>query len=531
MQDSIHLVERGVKKLNWLLRLFMTIFTKRGGQIVFAGFISISIAIAIAGYQAIGIITNTFLSGLFEGEGGASGAIDYSSWYVQEPTTENLLVLLLSWIGEFFTRALLDDLIFIDTQFIYYFLILGTILIFSVVSGFPTFAAGADPKSIKIERVLGKLKAFAGDYLYIEVRIKNKSLNPIPILEVYDAYPEVFDLVLGENFVTTQLASKQATSFSYIVQIPVRGRFLIGPTKVILHDRQGFFSSEAVLAELSEILVYPSYEDIKKLEMMGDKRKLGNLFGAHKTKVKGGGTDFFGIRQFNPGDPLKNVHWPSVAKSGGEKLMVREFESEQNIRVMILLDTSSSMGAGLPRNTKLEFSIRSAVMMAYLALEKKDSVGLTTFDEEVDVYMEPSGNQNFMYRFLEELANIKPKGQGKLQKAVEYLIPRLGKATYMIILSDLEGSNEEVIEAVKMLRAHKHRVFIISPFGPWFETRMSELSATDRLIGEAIQESLITRRKELFKLLTGLDTISLSVGPDDMLANVISEFSKLKAHS
>ncbi len=514
----------------------MTIFTRRGGQIIFAGFISISISIAMAGYQAIGVLIDTFLGSLFTGGdlgGGSAGAIDYSEWYgsISTPSGENIGPLLMTWFGETFTRFALNDLVYLDQQIVTYFLLLGSLLIFSVVVAFPLFATGADPKSISIDRKLSKHKGFAGDYVYIEVRIKNKSLKQIPVLEVYDAYPEVFDLVLGENFATMQLSPKQATAFGYLVQIPVRGKFLIGPTKVILHDRQGFFSSEAILAELSDILVYSSYEDIKKLEMMGDKRKLGNLFGAHKTKVKGGGTDFFGIRQFQPGDPLKNVHWPSVAKSGGEKMMVREFESEQNIRVMIMLDSSSSMGAGLPRNNKLEFSIRSAVMMAYLALEKKDTVGLCVYNEEVETLMDPSGSQAFMFQFLNALALVTPKGQARMLKAVEYLLPRLGKATYIIIISDLESPREEIIEAVRKLRSHKHRVFIISPFGPWFETRISELSPTDRLIGEAIQESLINDRKELFKLLQGLDTVGISVGPDDMLANVISEFSKLKARS
>ena len=525
-----------LKSARFFVVYLMTIFTRRGGQIVFAGFISISISISFAGYQAIGTLIDTFLGSLFTGGelgGGSAGSIDYSQWYngLDNPTGANIGNLIMLWIGETFTRFALNDLVYIDEKIVTYFLVIGSLLIFSVVLAFPLFATGASPKSISIDRKLSKVKGFAGDYVYIEVRIKNKSLKQIPVLEVYDAYPEVFDLVLGENFATMQLATKQATAFGYMVQIPIRGKFLIGPTKIILHDRQGFFSNEAVLAELSEILVYSSYEDIKKLEMMGDKRKLGNLFGSHKTKVKGGGTDFFGIRQFQPGDPLKNVHWPSVAKSGGEKMMVREFESEQNIRVMIVLDSSASMGAGLPRNNKLEFSIRSAVMMAYLALEKKDTVGLCVYNEEVEQLLEPSGSQSFMFQFLNALALVTPKGQSRLLNAVEYLLPRLGKATYIIIISDLENPREEIIESVKKLRSMKHRVFIISPFGPWFETRISELSPTDRLIGEALQESQINERKELFKLLQGLDTIGISVGPDDMLANVIAEFSKLKSRS
>ncbi|MCY3414810.1 MAG: DUF58 domain-containing protein [Candidatus Heimdallarchaeota archaeon] len=120
---------------------------------------------------------------------------------------------------------------------------------------------------------------------------------------------------------------------------------------------KGFFSDEAVLAEMSDMLVYTPYKYIKKLEMLDNKRQFGKLFGLHKTKIKVMFTDFFGIREYQPGDPLIYVHWASVAKSGGERLLVREFESEQNFRVLFSLDSSANMDGGIPRNTKLEFLV------------------------------------------------------------------------------------------------------------------------------------------------------------------------------
>jgi uncharacterized protein (DUF58 family) len=503
----------------------MAIFTRRGGSIVFLGFMSISIAIGMAGYQAISIITTTFLGGALESQGGESigDSVDFGDQYPDnsQVSTEALGQIFGVTFMEVMFSAIFNTIVTIDSTIIFYFMILGTMLIFSVVSGYPAFAAGANPGSVQIVRRLGKLKAFAGDYLLVEVRVKNKSINPIPIIEVYDAYPEVFELILGENFLTTTLNPKQGITFAYVVRIPVRGRFLIGPTKIIIHDRQGFFSDEAVLAELTDILVYPSYEDIKKLQMLGSKRQL----------IKGMGTDFFGIREYQPGDAMKYVHWASVAKSGGEKLLVREFESEQNIRVLLVLDSSASMGAGLPRNTKLEYAIRGCVMMGHLAMENKDMVGLAVIDSEVRTWMEPTGSKTFLFRFLEELANVKAQSDTRWSEATNEIIPRLGKASYVIILSDLEGDQDDFLEAIKTFRSHKHRIFVISPFGPWFEARSYDLSPTDRIIGEAIQEGLVSRRKELFKLLHNFDSTAITVGPDDMLANVMAEFQKLKARS
>ncbi len=510
----------------------LTIFTKRGGSIVFLGFMSISIAIGLAGYQAIQIITGTFLGDTLNQVTGGQG-VDFSNNYPSNGylgSAELGQIIGASFLEIFFS-AIFNTIINVDSSMIYYFMLLGAILIFSVVSGYPTFAAGATPGSVMIKRVLGKTKGFAGDYLNIEVKIKNKSINPIPVIEIYDAYPEVFELVLGENFLTTQLGPKSSISFVYIVRIPIRGRFLIGPTKIIIHDRQGFYSNEAILAELNSILVYPSYEDIKKLEMLGSKRQLGKLFGAHKTKIKGMGTDFFGIREYNPGDPLKFVHWASVAKSGGEKLLVREFESEQNIRVLLVLDASASMGTGIPRNTKLEYAIRSCVMMAHLAMENKDTVGLAIANNEVRSFIEPTGSKSFLFRFLEELANVNAENRIKWEETANYLIPRMGKASYVIIISDLEGDHNDFLEAMKIFRSHKHRLFIISPFGPWFDAQSYDLTESDKIIGEAIVMDLITKRKNLFKKLQKYEAVAISVGPDDILANVMQEFQRLKASS
>ena len=308
----------------------MAIFTRRGGAIIFVGLMLLSVSIALAGYQAIGIITTTFLgdfaAGLSEGD-----VFDAASLYPSndELGFAGLLQILIAMFTDVMFQLIFNTAFTITNDLIIYFMVLGSMLIFSVIVGYPAFASGTGPSSVRIKRTLGKEKGFAGDYLYVEVKVNNKSINPIPVIEIYDAYPEVFDLALGENFLTTQLGPKQTLEYSYVVRIPIRGKFLIGPTKIIMHDKQGFFSDEAVLAELTEILVYPSYEDIKKLEMLGSKRQLGKMFGAHRTKIKGMGTDFFGIREFQPGDPLKFVHWAAVGKTGGEKIMVREFESEQ----------------------------------------------------------------------------------------------------------------------------------------------------------------------------------------------------------
>ncbi|MHA1304840.1 MAG: DUF58 domain-containing protein, partial [Candidatus Heimdallarchaeaceae archaeon] len=414
----------------------------------------------------------------------------------------------------------------LDTTLIWYFIISGVMLIFSVLLGLPFYRLGSNPKSIEIKRRVAKPKAFAGDYVYIEVEARNKSVNQLPHVEIYDAIPEVFDLVLGENFIITQLNPKETVSFGYVVRIPIRGLFEIGPTKVIIKDRMGFYATEGEIKTKTEILVYPSYEDIRKMEMIGKKRRLGVIFGMHRTKVKGMGDDFAGIRQYQVGDPFKFIDWKAFSRSG--KMMVREFEAEQNIRVIIFIDASASMGAGLPRNTKLEYAIRSAVLLMHLAFEKHDMVALCIYDSEVRTWIDLTGTRSRLFAFLEALAHAKPHGEADLEKAVDYVIKRVRRASYLVVLSDLESNPHKVVNAVRQARGRKHQVTVISPFGPWFEIVSQQLSPIEQLIGYAMVEKQMSERYRMFKALRRYDTTTVNVGPDDFLPTIMAQFRRMQ---
>ncbi len=476
-------------------------FTRRGGWLVFAGIVMISIGFALAGYLSLNNIIASFTSEPITLEGSTAeaqgfGIMDIVHFYVK------------------------------DATLIWYFIIAGVMLIFSVLLGLPFYRLGANPKSIEIKRRVAKTKAFAGDYVYIEVTARNKSVNQIPTIEIYDAIPEVFDLILGENFIVTQLNPREEITFGYIVRIPIRGEFDIGPTKVIIRDRMGFYATEGEIKTKTSILVYPSYEDIRKMEMIGKKRQLGLLFGFHRTKIKGMGTDFFGIREYQTGDAFKFIDWKAYSRT--QKMMVREYEAEQNIRVVIILDSSASMGAGLPRNTKLEYAIRSAVLFIHLAFEKKDLVALCIYDSKVRAFIELTGVRAQLFQFLEALAHAKPEGEGDLENAVDFILQRVKRSAYLIVISDLESHPQKIIPAVRRARARKHNITVVSPFGPWFEIVSQQLSPVEQMIGHALVEKQLGERQIMFKALRGFDATSVSVGPDDFMPTVLAQFNRMQ---
>ncbi len=407
-----------------------------------------------------------------------------------------------------------------------YFLLIGILMVIGTTFGYPIFRIQANTEGIKVHRVLEKRKCFAGDYIHVKITVKNSGPNAIDHLEIYDAYPETLDLVLGENYLYTRLNAGAKVDFSYIVRTPVRGLYKIGPTKVIIHDRLGFYEEAVIKQDYDEVLVYPSYEDIAKLKTLGAKRQLGKIFGIHKTKLKGTGMDFWGIRDYYPEDAFRHIDWKAFSRTN--KLQIREFETEKNVRVMVMLDTSQSMEQGLIRNTKLEFSIRAVVLLTHMANDRKDLVGVATYDSKVNTFIPPGQGSSHLNRILENLAYVMPRGPANLTNAIQNLIMRTRSRGLLLIISDLEGSVKDILGGIRKASAAGFDVIIVSPFGPFFEIQNTRLGPIERALGEAIAEEYYEIRRKLGKDIQRYRAGVVSVGPDDFLVTIINEYIEAK---
>lgn len=478
--------------------------TSRGSFVAYSGIVMISIGLGIKGVQSFGSLIEAVLRGFL-------------------PSGESLpadMEELIDFIDTIFgsgTLVLPDFLLF-----------LGMLMIVASVIGLPLFRLRADASILRITRSLDKEKAFAGEFLHVTVRIQNTSKKSLDFVEVYDAVPETFELAIGENYIVTQLPGKKVKTFSYVLRVPTRGVYRIGPMKAIIHDKLGFYFDEDTREFYTEVLIYPGYEDVRRMDALSKKRQIGKMFGSHKTRQKGMGDDFHALRKYFPGDEFKKLDWKAFSKTG--ELMVREFEAEKNIRMVVFLDTSGSMGGGIPNNTKLDFGIRASMLVLHLAEERRDVAGMLTFAERPTSWLPPSGKSkgNF-YQMLEALALVEPKGRSNPLAAVDYVLSRLPRSSFYIFITDLETADiGDFREAAQRAVASGNKIIIISPLGPLFEAT-SELSPVERALAEAISEEYLGHRKQVEDALRSLGVEIINVGPEDMLAEVIRQYHKAKA--
>ena len=414
--------------------------------------------------------------------------------------------------------------------FVNYFLIyFGIILIFSTIISLPIFYYQMNIEELRVHRELEKEKVFKDDFVHVKVIIENTGRNSFDFLEIRDYFnPQLFRLILGENFISTRIDSKGIIKFSYVLEPKVRGEYPLGPLSVTVKDRLGFNSLERIIPDsVTDILVYPPYEDIKRIEILGSKRSLQLNYGLQRSKQKGLGSEFYGMRKYVYGDQFRLIDWKASART--QKLIVKEFESERDVSVMILVDSSSTMAGGAIENTKFEYAIRACMLLTKVALTRRDKVGVFTFSDKKNFnFLKPGGGQDHFYQVLDFVARVKPQGKCKIVEAIDFFTRRFQKRSLLFIISDLESDTKEFKMAIRKLVPFNHTIMIINPFSPWFEIHEIDLSTTDKALAEAISEEMMEHILTIKQEVRNLGVNLITVGPDDMMHLVLQNYLEAK---
>ncbi len=404
-----------------------------------------------------------------------------------------------------------------------YFFATGTLFLASLIASYLMFRGIIASNPIDVERSLSEERVFTGDFIIVTLRIKNKTVYRIHNLFVSDIIPDVFDLVLGENYFHLSILGNSEIVVSYILRCGARGDYYIGPTQVIIRDRFGLFMKEYLIDKKSHLLVYPPYEDVRRIEML-QRIYGGLLFGHYKVKEKGHGYDFWSLRKYVIGDPLKYVDWKATARKG--ELYVREYEAEKNVRLYIFIDASHSMGYGEKRRTKLDYAARAAVLLANIAARAQDLFGLVVYSNGIRDFVPASRGRKNIYLILESLAKMDPSGPSDLYATMREFIVRERHYTLAFIISDLEGDPGKIEDGIKVALAHKVKPIIIAPIGPLFEPQPT----TE--IGKAFREAIIAeymrRRKRIKNALAKYRVRVYDVSPQELLVSILELFLRSK---
>jgi uncharacterized protein (DUF58 family) len=185
----------------------------------------------------------------------------------------------------------------------------------------------------------------------------------------------------------------------------------------------------------------------------------GFICGLHSSPYKGFSVEFAEHREYASGDDLKHLDYRMLART--DRLYIKQYEEETNMRVQILLDISGSMGySHEERLTKLEYGSYLTAVLSYLMTRQQDSVGLTAFDTAIRLDMPARSSPRHFNDMMRWLEAIKAGGDTDIAETLHRLANRFKRRCLIVLISDLYDEPEEVIRALHHFRHKRHEVIL-----------------------------------------------------------------------
>jgi uncharacterized protein (DUF58 family) len=289
------------------------------------------------------------------------------------------------------------------------------------------------------------------------------------------------------------------------------------------------------------------------LELIAKQVVEGFIIGLHKSPFHGFSVEFAEHRLYNQGDPLRHIDWRVFGRT--DKLFVKRFEEETNLRCCMVIDTSSSMQfpEDSKKLSKIQFSCVAAASMMQLLKRQLDATSLALFDETV-YYLSQCRSAHSHYRMLmNELQQLlerrSPNKVTNAAGALHLVAEQMHKRSLIVVFSDMMDDSENVEElfsALQHLRYNKHEVILFhvmdgeSEVAFEFENRPYEfvdMETGDRLKlqPQQIKEQYISRMQEFRKMVENrchqyqvdLVPVDLSKPVDEVLHAFLIKRNKL----
>lgn len=214
----------------------------------------------------------------------------------------------------------------------------------------------------------------------------------------------------------------------------------------------------------------PQIRKLANLELLARQVVEGFITGLHQSPFHGFSVEFAEHRLYNNGESVKNIDWKLLART--DKLFVKQFEEETNLRCYLLLDTSSSMNYPETGSDKLQFSIYAIASLMHLFKKQRDAFGLCLFSDKLDWISQVKSTSSHLFYLYSKLEKAydhpKSKTSTNISQVLHQVAAQIHQRSLVILFSDMLENNlnpeklQILFAAIQHLKFNKHEVVIFN---------------------------------------------------------------------
>jgi len=283
----------------------------------------------------------------------------------------------------------------------------------------------------RVPTILKQSQLFA-----VELTLLNQSDRP-GRFHIIDSPPIAFTGT--EHRFTIRLTPRKETIHTYSLKSYRRGNFAFGAVFYRITGPLGLIQHQGRIELPQPVQVLPdmSGEGSRDLQLA-----LAGAFhaGRRKSARRGEGSEFESLREHQRDDDFRHIDWKASAKRG--KLISRQYETERDQRLMILLDTGRLMSPKIGSYRKLDYAINACVHLAQVALHKGDLVGYAIFNDELLAFAEPQKGQAQMSHFVRNLTALQAtRLESDYAALFHQVMRRCSRRTLVVCFTDLADAH------------------------------------------------------------------------------------------
>ncbi len=314
---------------------------------------------------------------------------------------------------------------------------------------------GPGDADVEVVRKLSESRIMAGEDVAVEVVVKNHG-QKVELLEVIDRLPDHLVLKEGSNRALLTLDGGEEQVFEYLLECPLRGRYRMEDMLLRQMDMGLLHSTDKDLELASEFSVVARTESGKGIKIIPKKTR--NWVGMIKSRRVGIGTEFYGMRDYIPGDELRKINWKASARL--DKVLTNEFESECSGDATLIVDARLEGNVGDILNSTVEHGIRAASTIAAQILRDKNRVGLIVLRDIIDEVYPAFGKRQF-YKLSERLLDVKPIGLLPFENVGWMVTSYFPLESQIIVMTAL--TDRDIVGTIADLCSRGYDVVVISP--------------------------------------------------------------------
>jgi uncharacterized protein (DUF58 family) len=370
-------------------------------------------------------------------------------------------------------------------------------------------------------------------------RFSNGDRNPV-VLELTNQYPfnvslriidEVPDQFQQRNFsLHARLKAGATQQLEYSLRPTQRGEYDFHGINIFIRSPFGLLVRYRKIEADRVIKVLPSYQTLKQYELLALSNNLAES-GSKRIRKLGQSLEFEQIKEYVPGDDIRNINWKATARKGGQ-LMVNNFTDEKSQQVYCVIDKGRVMKMPFDGMSLLDYAINATLILSKVALIKQDKAGLLTFSDKIGTFL-PAGRKAMqMTNILEILYNQQTKFlETDFEQLYSQVKLRITQRSLIVLFTNFESLSglQRQLPYIRGI-AKNHLVLVI-----FFEnTGLQQVreDAAETIEGvyiKTIAEKFAYEKRLIVKELNQYGIPTILTAPERLTVDTVNKYLEIKA--